>query len=139
MLGRRDNQLHHPNSTVTISQCRAPSMKVFAHPARATQKQRVYFQIPSGVTPVSYDKIGTIQRRLAWPLRKDDTHKSRTYHFFFFFCGWALGGHSVGTRWALDGHSVGDPPLSPPTSLQKKEERKLGKKSSESKFRSWDL
>jgi hypothetical protein len=22
------------------------------------------------------DKIGTIQRRLAWPLRKDDTHKS---------------------------------------------------------------
>ena len=27
-------------------------------------------------------KIGTIQRRLAWPLRKDDTHKSRTYHFF---------------------------------------------------------
>ena len=35
----------------------------------------------SGVTAVSYDKIGTIQRRLAWPLRKDDTHKSRTYHF----------------------------------------------------------
>ncbi|VFQ83177.1 unnamed protein product [Cuscuta campestris] len=23
------------------------------------------------------DKIGMIQRRLAWPLRKDDTHKSR--------------------------------------------------------------
>ena len=22
-------------------------------------------------------KIGTMQRRLAWPLRKDDTHKSR--------------------------------------------------------------
>ena len=30
-------------------------------------------------------KIGTIQRRLAWPLRKDDTHKSRTYHTFFVF------------------------------------------------------
>ena len=28
-------------------------------------------------------KIGTIQRRLAWPLRKDDTHKSRMYHFWF--------------------------------------------------------
>jgi hypothetical protein len=28
-------------------------------------------------------KIGTIQRRLAWPLRKDDTHKSRKYHTFF--------------------------------------------------------
>ena len=38
---------------------------------------------PSGRKTVSYDKIGTIQRRLAWPLRKDDTHKSRTYHFFF--------------------------------------------------------
>ena len=29
----------------------------------------------------SSEKIGTIQRRLAWPLRKDDTHKSRMYHF----------------------------------------------------------
>ena len=25
------------------------------------------------VTSVTYTKIGTIQRRLAWPLRKDDT------------------------------------------------------------------
>ena len=32
-------------------------------------------------------KIGTIQRRLAWPLRKDDTHKSRRVHkFFVLFC-----------------------------------------------------
>ena len=33
-------------------------------------------------------KIGTIQRRLAWPLRKDDTHKSRSVNNFFaiFFC-----------------------------------------------------
>ena len=47
--------------------------------------------ISSGVKTVSYDKIGTIQRRLAWPLRKDDTHKSRTYHFFFWMAsayGW---------------------------------------------------
>ena len=27
-------------------------------------------------------KIGTIQRRLAWPLRKDDTHKSRSVNNF---------------------------------------------------------
>ena len=48
---------------------------------------KAYDQAPlmSGVKAVSYDKIGTIQRRLAWPLRKDDTHKSRTYHFFVFF------------------------------------------------------
>ena len=31
-------------------------------------------------------KIGTIQRRLAWPLRKDDTHKSRRVTKFFSPC-----------------------------------------------------
>ena len=51
-------------------------------------------------------KIGTIQRRLAWPLRKDDTHKSRSVNNFFFsakrlgrrgpwenalVCAWSLG------------------------------------------------
>ena len=30
----------------------------------------------------SSDKIGMIQRRLAWPLRKDDTHKSRSVTSF---------------------------------------------------------
>ena len=28
-------------------------------------------------------KIGTIQKRLAWPLRKDDTHKSRSVKHFW--------------------------------------------------------
>ena len=28
-------------------------------------------------------KIGTIQRRLAWPLRKDDTHTNREVYLFF--------------------------------------------------------
>lgn len=45
------------------------------------------FSLP-GVKPAAYDKIGTIQRRLAWPLRKDDTHKSRTYHFFLHKRKW---------------------------------------------------
>ena len=30
----------------------------------------------------SSDKIGAIQRRLAWPLRKDDTHKSKSVPSF---------------------------------------------------------
>ena len=34
-------------------------------------------------------KIGTIQRRLAWPLRKDDTHKSRSVNHFFALSGCA--------------------------------------------------
>uniref|UniRef100_A0A2C9USK1 Uncharacterized protein n=1 Tax=Manihot esculenta TaxID=3983 RepID=A0A2C9USK1_MANES len=38
--------------------------------------------VPSGTS----DKIGTIQRRLAWPLRKDDTHKSRNGPNFFLHC-----------------------------------------------------
>ncbi|CAK9866617.1 unnamed protein product [Sphagnum jensenii] len=37
------------------------------------------------VSSETSDKIGTIQRRLAWPLRKDDTHKSRNGPNFFFF------------------------------------------------------
>ncbi|CAL9108354.1 unnamed protein product [Musa textilis] len=37
----------------------------------------------SGVSSETSDKIGTIQRRLAWPLRKDDTHKSGNGPNFF--------------------------------------------------------
>ncbi|ESR62113.1 hypothetical protein CICLE_v10018283mg [Citrus x clementina] len=37
----------------------------------------------TGVSSETSDKIGTIQRRLAWPLRKDDTHKSRNGPNFF--------------------------------------------------------
>jgi len=31
----------------------------------------------------TYIKIGTIQRRLAWPLRKDDTQNREAFHIFF--------------------------------------------------------
>ncbi|WJX35679.1 hypothetical protein P8452_23637 [Trifolium repens] len=40
---------------------------------RADGQNASFELVPSGTS----DKIGTIQRRLAWPLRKDDTHKSR--------------------------------------------------------------
>ncbi|KAM7239423.1 hypothetical protein CapIbe_003538, partial [Capra ibex] len=30
----------------------------------------------------TYTKIGTIQRRLAWPLRKDDTQIREVFHIF---------------------------------------------------------
>ena len=32
----------------------------------------------------TYTKIGTIQRRLAWPLRKDDTQIREAFHIFYF-------------------------------------------------------
>ncbi len=44
------------------------------------------------VSSETSDKIGMIQRRLAWPLRKDDTHKSRNGPNFFPF-------HSI--KWNL--------------------------------------
>ena len=44
------------------------------HPTR-TVKQHVA-KIPDSLRGSSV-RIGTIQRRLAWPLRKDDTHRSR--------------------------------------------------------------
>ena len=31
----------------------------------------------------TYTKIGTIQRRLAWPLRKDDTQIREAFHIFW--------------------------------------------------------
>ena len=34
----------------------------------------------------TYTKIGTIQRRLAWPLRKDDTQIREAFHIFFTIC-----------------------------------------------------
>ena len=38
-------------------------------------------------------KIGTIPRRLAWPLPKDDTHKSRRVSIFLYqFCWRCKGG-----------------------------------------------
>jgi len=38
-------------------------------------------------------KIGTIQRRLTWPLRKDDTHKSRSVSIFCSCCLCCLWAH----------------------------------------------
>ena len=37
---------------------------------------------PSSLTCSTYTKIGTIQRRLAWPLRKDDTQIREAFHIF---------------------------------------------------------
>uniref|UniRef100_A0A2K2AC24 Uncharacterized protein n=1 Tax=Populus trichocarpa TaxID=3694 RepID=A0A2K2AC24_POPTR len=52
-----------------------------------SKRSRDLLVVPSGTS----DKIGTIQRRLAWPLRKDDTHKSRNGpNFFSNLCSFAL-------------------------------------------------
>ena len=43
----------------------------------------------AGVTAVTSVKIGTIQRRLAWPSRRDDTHKSRISLYCMYDCACA--------------------------------------------------
>jgi hypothetical protein len=44
----------------------------------------LYFGAHFGST---YTKIGTIQRRLAWPLRKDDTQIHEAFHIFKHISG----------------------------------------------------
>ena len=34
----------------------------------------------NGIFGTTYTKIGTIQQRLVWPLRKDDTQKPEVFH-----------------------------------------------------------
>ena len=51
----------------------AAIMQVYMLPAEVTRRTRF------GGT---YTKIGTIQRRLAWPLRKDDTQIREAFHIF---------------------------------------------------------
>ncbi|KAI8996506.1 hypothetical protein BD414DRAFT_408423 [Trametes punicea] len=61
-----------------------------------------YVKVPSALITVpfgvTYEKIGTIQRRLAWPLHKDDTLSRsgrptglKIYLPFFFICAYTEG------------------------------------------------
>ena len=62
--------------------CRAThrSHSCLTYPGQCVHSGCTICRIPFGE---SSDKIGTLQRRLAWPLRKDDTHKSRSVPSFF--------------------------------------------------------
>ena len=57
---------------------------LLAHPSDAfnTKPTLELYRACSGST---YIKIGTIQRRLAWPLRKDDTQIREAFQIFSFF------------------------------------------------------
>ena len=69
----------------------------------------------------SSGKIGTIQRRLAWPLRKDDTHKSRSVTNFFE----KSGGTGVNDALAFRRYNSDTPDSSPEctTALRQKSRR----------------
>ncbi|KZV72961.1 hypothetical protein PENSPDRAFT_544579, partial [Peniophora sp. CONT] len=50
---------------------------------------------------VAYEKIGTIQRRLAWPLHKDDTllqsGRPTGLNIYFTFSALYIRGYSIGS------------------------------------------
>ncbi|EDO47327.1 predicted protein [Nematostella vectensis] len=47
------------------------------------QIQRYLYLEEDEIRQITYTKIGTIQRRLAWPLRKDDTQIREAFQIFF--------------------------------------------------------
>ena len=53
----------------------------------------------------TYTKIGMIQRRLAWPLCKDDTQIREAFHIFFL----EWGGFPGGSDSKVSACSAGDP------------------------------
>ena len=57
-----------PNIRTECTNIRQPNIRAFAEPADSLRGSSV--------------KIGTIQRGLAWPLRKDDAHTSRSANNF---------------------------------------------------------
>ena len=50
--------------------------------ARSRKYDRLRIMEDSARFGSTYTKIGTIQRRLAWPLRKDDTQIREAFHIF---------------------------------------------------------
>ena len=73
----------HPDLRAGVSTCVCVS-SVHNIPTRQTPAPQIDADA-SRLEPRkrSSAKIGTIQRRLAWPLRRDDTHTNREVHVFF--------------------------------------------------------
>ena len=79
------------------------------------RNQQCIFAILTDSLRGTSGKIGTIQRRLAWPLRKDDTHKSRSVTIFLKISRGTMGrwGRTIfysntsrGTRGGGDGRAA---------------------------------
>ena len=88
-----------PRILTTLAQVVATDVRKLAFACIVQDASHLYLDSLRG----SSVKIGTIQRRLAWPLRKDDTHKSRSVQnflpFLFLRQGWC---------WALRAAAIYD-------------------------------
>ena len=78
-MGNYGNRLVIDSSVVGLP---LGATSLVAHPMDAdiTTLSLELYRACSGST---YIKIGTIQRRLAWPLRKDDTQNREAFHIFW--------------------------------------------------------
>ena len=75
---RRSHTVTNGRKCLTYEGWRSPVARNCAQSRRGERSQTDSLRGPSV-------KIGTMQRRLAWPLRKDDTHKSRSGTVFLRF------------------------------------------------------
>ncbi|KRZ31846.1 hypothetical protein T4B_1956 [Trichinella pseudospiralis] len=57
------------------------NVKMYRH--QGTEHFFMIYTIEYLSIPWAYTKIGTIQRRLAWPLRKDDTQIREAFQIFY--------------------------------------------------------
>ena len=69
-------------SETEVSSNALPTSWMSRHRDAHWRHQKCIFAILTDSLRGTSGKIGTIQRRLAWPLRKDDTHKSRSVTIF---------------------------------------------------------
>ena len=80
--------LQHVQRSATLHQLYPEETGSLKSPIPTQDKHRkTLFSHRSDSLRGSSVKIGTIQRRLAWPLRKDDTHKSRSVNNSLFKLG----------------------------------------------------
>ena len=70
-------QIQTPKSGCTIFPCLMRSQSLVHNPKTTYKKLNESAHFGS-----TYTKSGTIQRRLAWPLRKDDTQIREVFHIF---------------------------------------------------------
>ena len=74
------------NADITTTIIIAIVISVVMRTSRICVRMHAYMHMCLGFLWGSSVELGTTQRRLAWPLRKDDTHNSRSVNNFMHTC-----------------------------------------------------
>ncbi len=83
----------HRRDTAARQSTQRSQSRPLQHPLTTWRSPPRYIYQAGSVTQCTrfggtYTKIGTIQRRLAWPLRKDDTQNREAFHIFDLPISW---------------------------------------------------